>query len=152
MKRVLFLTFGIISLILGAIGIVVPVLPTVPFLLLSAYLFASSSPKMLHFLLKNKILGQYLSDYYHHKPIPLRQRIISIFFIWLGLGLTFYFANLHLWLIALLASIGLAVSIYIASLGKRRLKRRELAIRIACDHSSKENPQNHPFEKQTTCM
>jgi len=123
MKKVLFITFGIIFVVLGTIGIVLPVLPTTPFLLLAAYLFYRSSPKLHKQLLENKIFGKYLSDYFEKKPIPIRQRLFSIFFVWLGLGITFYFANLQSWIIALLVFNGVAVSIHIFRLGKNRLKK-----------------------------
>ena len=125
MKKVLFITFAIICVILGAIGIVMPVLPTTPFLLLATYLFARSSPKMHKLLLENKVFGKYLSNYFNNEPIPIRQKVISILFLWLGLGLTFYFANLQCWVIALLIFIGIAVSVHISMLGKYKSKKRK---------------------------
>ena len=123
MKKALFITFGIICVVLGAIGIVTPVLPTTPFLLLAAYLFSRSSPKMYKFLQENKIFGKYLSNYFNNKPIPIKQKLISIFFLWFGLGLTFYFADLKLGITILLIFIGIAVSIHISTLGKFRRKK-----------------------------
>ena len=120
MKKVLFITLGAICVILGTIGIVTPVLPTTPFLLLATYLFSRSSSKMHKLLLENKVFGSYLSNYFNNKPIPVRQKVISILFVWLGLGLTFYFANLHPWVVALLIFIGIAVSVHISMLGKYR--------------------------------
>jgi uncharacterized membrane protein YbaN (DUF454 family) len=90
MKKGLFITIAIICVILGSIGVVTPVLPTTPFLLLAAYLFSRSSPKMHQLLLENRIFGKYLSNYFNNKPIPVKEKIISIFFVWFGLGLTFY--------------------------------------------------------------
>jgi uncharacterized membrane protein YbaN (DUF454 family) len=118
MKKIVFATFGVISVVLGTIGIVTPVLPTTPFLVLAVYLFSRSSPKMLDFLIKNKVLGKYLSDYFDNKPIPIKQKIYSILFVWLGLGSTFYFADLPHWLVVLLIIIGIAVSAHIATLGR----------------------------------
>ena len=126
MKKVLFISIAITCVILGAIGVVVPVLPTTPFLLLAAFLFARSSPKMHKLLLENRVFGKYLSNYFNNKPIPIKQKVISIFFVWLGLGLTFYFADLRRWVIVLLIFIGIAVSVHISMLGKYKSKKRKL--------------------------
>ena len=77
---------------------------------------------MHRLLLENRIFGKYLSDYFDNKPITVRQKLISIFFVWFGLGLTFYFADLQHWLTALLIFIGIAVSVHISLLGKYKSK------------------------------
>ena len=118
MKKKIFILLGIICIILGSIGIVVPVLPTTPFLLLSAFLFSRSSSKMHALLLENKIFGKYLNNYFNNKPIPKRQKIVSILFLWFGLSITFYFADIEQWLIVLLVCIGVGVSVHILLLGK----------------------------------
>ena len=125
MKKYIFATLGVICVILGTIGIVTPVLPTTPFMLLAAYLFARSSPKMYKFLMENRIFGKYISDYVNNKPIPIKTKVISIFFVWFGLGCTFYFADLRTWVIGLLIFIGVAVSVHIALLGKFTLMKRK---------------------------
>jgi uncharacterized membrane protein YbaN (DUF454 family) len=124
MRKWFFISIGVICVVLGSIGIVTPVLPTTPFLLLAAYLFSRSSPKLHKFLLENRVFGKYLSNYFNNKPIPLKQKIISIFFIWLGLGLTIYFVDLQSWIIALLIFIGVAVSIHLSIAGKYRLRKK----------------------------
>jgi len=123
-KKTLFITIGIISVVFGTIGIVTPILPTTPFLLLAAYLFAKSSPKMHELLLKNKVFGQYLSNYFENKPIPVKQKIYSILFLWLGLGTTFYLATLQQWVVVTLIFIGIGVTIHIATLGKFKKKKQ----------------------------
>lgn len=123
MKKPLYIFFGIICVILGAIGIPLPVLPTTPFLLLATYFFVRSSPKLYEWLLNNKVFGKYLIDFYENRPIPIKQKLISIGFLWLGLGSTFYFAELQLWLILLLIFIGICVTIHISTLGMWRKRK-----------------------------
>ncbi|MCL2027774.1 MAG: YbaN family protein, partial [Bacteroidales bacterium] len=130
MKKTLFINLGVVCVALATIGIVTPVLPTTPFLLLATYLFAKSSPKMHERLLKNKVFGKYLENYFENKPIPIKQKIYAILFLWLGLGATFYFATPQNWVFALLIFIGIAVTLHIATLGKynRMMKRLYLPI------------------------
>jgi uncharacterized membrane protein YbaN (DUF454 family) len=75
--------------------------------------------------MENKVFGKYLSNYFNNKPIPIKEKIISIFFVWFGLGLTFYFADLPRWLIILLIFIGVAVTAHISTLGMYRLRKRK---------------------------
>ena len=67
-KRLLFIS-GFISLALGIVGIILPLLPTTPFLLLSAYCFSQSSEKFHNYILNNKVFGQYIRDYNEKKGI-----------------------------------------------------------------------------------
>lgn len=54
-KKNIFIVLGIISLIFGTVGIIIPLLPTTPFYLLSAYFFSKSSEKFHKFLLNDKL-------------------------------------------------------------------------------------------------
>ncbi|MDR0518388.1 MAG: YbaN family protein [Fibromonadaceae bacterium] len=117
MKKYIFIFFGILCVILASIGVVTPVLPTTPFLLLATFLFSKSSPRLSNFLLKNKVFGKYLSNYFNNVPIPLKEKLISIAFLWVGLGATFYFATLSRMVFIILIIVGISVSIHIATLG-----------------------------------
>jgi uncharacterized membrane protein YbaN (DUF454 family) len=121
----MYLLCGCIAVVLGAICVVLPVWPTTPFLLLATFFFARSSERLNRALLRNKIFGRFLTNYFENKPIPLREKIVSIGFLWLGLGATFYFATLKTWVIGLLLFIGIAVTVHICMLGKWRRKKPE---------------------------
>ena len=56
---------------LGIIGIVIPLLPTTPFLLLAAACYSRSSKKFYNWLLNNKWFGPYITNYLDGKGIPL---------------------------------------------------------------------------------
>ena len=59
--KILFIIFGIISFILGAIGVVLPILPTTPFLLLSAFLFSISSDRFHDYLIQTILYLLYIN-------------------------------------------------------------------------------------------
>lgn len=78
--RVLYMIGGTLSLTLGVIGIFVPGLPTTPFVLLSAALYAKSSEKLYNWLLDNKFLGPRIKNYQKQKGVTLKgkYRIIAL--------------------------------------------------------------------------
>ena len=90
LKRNLLFLLGSISLILGAIGVVTPLLPTTPFLLLSAYAFGKSSERCHKFILNNKIFGQYIRDYQEKKGITLKNKINAIFILTVSIGFSMW--------------------------------------------------------------
>ncbi len=80
--RFLLIALGFILVGIGILGIFLPVLPTTPFLLLAAALFAKSSPKFYKLLINNKYLGSYLHDYREGKGISLKIKIITLILLW----------------------------------------------------------------------
>ena len=79
-KKIIFVIVGFISLLLGVIGIVLPILPTVPFLLLTSYCFARGSNKFEVWFKSSKIYKKYLENFILNKSMTLKQKIyISTF-------------------------------------------------------------------------
>ncbi|MFX0002143.1 MAG: YbaN family protein [Candidatus Hodarchaeota archaeon] len=111
-NRFIFLG-GFISLVLGIIGIAIPILPTTPFLLIASAAFAKSSSRFNRWLLNNKILGAYIRNYREGKGLPLKVKIITITILWITILITLIFLMGLIWLQILLICIAIAVSIHI---------------------------------------
>lgn len=75
--RVLWLGFGLICLILGLIGVVLPLLPTVPFMLLAAFCFARSSERMHRWLVDHPTFGPGIRDWQEHGAISLKAKRLA---------------------------------------------------------------------------
>ena len=80
--RMLYIIGGTLSLALAILGIVLPGLPTTPFALLSAYLYAKSSSKLYNWLLNNKILGPRIRNYHKRNGVTRKGKIGIIIFMW----------------------------------------------------------------------
>jgi len=122
MKKLLAF-LGIISLGIGIIGAFLPLLPTTPFVLLSAYLFAKSSTKMHNWIMNHKIFGQLIRDFNEDKAIPLHAKILAIGMMTTSILISiFTIAKDKLWLQILLATIAIGVSIHICSYKTKKKK------------------------------
>jgi hypothetical protein len=111
--RALLMASGILSALLGFIGIFVPLLPTTPFLLLASWCFVRSSDRMNRLLLHNRYLGPYIRNYKSGRGITFRNKIYSLAFLWITLSTSFIFAPPYWWLRVGLIFIGTAVTIHI---------------------------------------
>ena len=84
-KKTLLAAAGIVSLILGVIGIFLPVLPTVPFILLAGFCFAQSSERLHTWLINHKMFGRIIRDFEAGNGIPRRVKVRAISLLWLSL-------------------------------------------------------------------
>ena len=69
---------GILFVVLGAIGAVLPLLPTTPFVLVAAWCFARSSPRLHRWLLESRLFGPMLRDWEENRCVPLRAKITAV--------------------------------------------------------------------------
>ncbi len=108
-----------LSLVLGLLGIVLPVLPTTPFLLLTAALYARSSDKLYAWLMNHPRLGAYIKDFREHRSLPLHVKVVSIAMLWATILLSVYLVDV-MWLRVLLLVIALGVTVHILHYKTRR--------------------------------
>ena len=104
---------GTFFLVLGIIGIFIPLLPTTPFLLLTAACYIRGSKKFYNRLIKNRWLGGYIKNYQEGKGIPLTVKIISIIFLWITIvfSTVIIVANIFIRIILIIIAIGVTVHI-----------------------------------------
>lgn len=111
-KKYVLLFIGTLSLMLGVIGILVPVMPTTPFLLISSFCYLRSSQRLYNWLIYHKILGAYLYNYLIYKAVTKSTRIMGLIFLWWGLIASMLLID-HLYVRLLLGLIGIAVSTHL---------------------------------------
>ena len=114
--RALFFTAGTICLLIGVIGVFIPVLPTTPFLLLSAACFLRSSKRMYDWLYSNRFFGEYLKNYREGRGLSLGSKLFTLTLLLLTISYS-ALCIVDFWVVkALLFIIAIAVSAHIIRL------------------------------------
>ena len=113
--KYLLIILGSICLALGVIGIFLPLLPTTPFLLLSAALYVRRSDKLYQWLIHQKYLGSYIRNFREHKAIPLRAKIISISMVWITLTYCAITISKEIWIKSIFLILAIVVTWHILS-------------------------------------
>ena len=113
--RFTILSVGFCATGLGVLGIFLPVLPTVPLLLLAAACFVRSSERFHHWLLNHYRLGPMIQGYTSGQGIPLRAKLTAIGMLWVTISISVFIVH-SLWLKYLLVIIAISISLYLLSL------------------------------------
>lgn len=111
--RILLIVAGSISVGLAVLGIILPVLPTTPFLLLAAWCYARSSTRFYVWLMTHRLWGKYLRDYTSGKGVPLHIKIWALTLLWAAILSSAFLAVELIWVRILLIVIAIGVSIHI---------------------------------------
>ena len=123
LKKKLYITFGFLAVALAIVGVFIPGLPTVPFLLVALFCFERSSKKYHDMIMNNKYFGPVLQDYYSGKGLTLSVKIKAILFLCCGMIFSIYkIQNLHARIA--LAIVWLGVAIHIILLKTKKIKNK----------------------------
>jgi hypothetical protein len=112
-KKILFIVTGFIALMLGFLGIFLPLLPTTPFLLLSAACFLRSSTKLYFWITHHKVFGKYIVYYQMYRAVSKKSKFFTILFLWLTISTTLLFFTHFMWLKLLLVFIAISITIHV---------------------------------------
>jgi uncharacterized membrane protein YbaN (DUF454 family) len=137
LRQFLLIGLGSFFVVLGAIGIILPLIPTTPFVLLASACYSFSSPKLSKKLERSRILGSYLRHWRTGEGVPIRTKIFAISWLWLGLILTMVFTAKQVVTI-ILSIIGTLVTIHIASI-RNKHKRSPVKEQIDVTTTHKED-------------
>ena len=112
--KTIYLLAGLLSLLLGLIGAFLPILPTVPFILLAAFCFARGYPPLYHWLRDRSLFASVLQDWERERAVSRSAKRKALTMIALSFALALYFAP-SVWLKLLLLLIGFSVATFMAT-------------------------------------
>ncbi|MDH5483513.1 MAG: YbaN family protein [Candidatus Bathyarchaeota archaeon] len=115
-KKGIFVVAGTISLGLGVVGVFLPILPTTPFLLLSAACYYKGSERMHRWLLNNKWLGDYIRNYKEGKGISPMGKVFTLVLLWITICYSVFFMLNEYILQIVLFAIAIAVTLHVITL------------------------------------
>jgi uncharacterized membrane protein YbaN (DUF454 family) len=113
-QKAFYLALGLSFLGLGILGAFIPVLPTTPFVIVAAYFFSKSSPRLEQWLNQHPFFGPNIEAWKKHRAIPLKAKMIACFFMTLS-TLTILLRDTTVIKKVILISIILVCAIYVAT-------------------------------------
>jgi uncharacterized protein len=111
--RLFYLAFGWLCVGLGVMGVIMPILPTTPFLLLAVWAFSRSSPELAAKLRYHHLVGPYIRAWQDHGVIPVKAKIMALVMMAAMGGYIAFYSTLPLWAVYASCLVLVAVGIYI---------------------------------------
>ena len=118
LKLVALECFGAVMLAIGAIGIVLPLIPTTPFVIVAAFCFAGN-PRIYGKILNSPFFGDYVRAWKEKRVIPMRARLQGIAMVWIVLMVTMLFFMTADWQRILLCVVGIGVTIHLLTVFRK---------------------------------
>ena len=113
MGRVFYFIGGWLALSLGLVGVVLPLLPTTPFVLVAAWCFSRSSARFHRLLVNHRLFGPLIRDWEQHGVIPLRVKWLATTMMLVMVSYPLIFRSFDLWLKGLVVLTVLVALAYI---------------------------------------
>lgn len=114
LKRFGFAVAGVLCVVLGAVGAVLPGMPTTVFLLAAIYLFTRSCPYLEQVLVRNRFFSPFLKYLDHPEGMPTRAKWLAISGMWLSIGISVFgltwFSEISHWMIVGIVASGVVGS------------------------------------------
>ena len=111
--RIALLAAGVLCVILGVIGIFLPILPTTPFLLLAAACFARSCDSCHAWLLEHRWFGSFIRNWHERRGVTRRQKTAALAMLWTGIGVSIAFGSELWWVRLMLVTIATCTTLYL---------------------------------------
>src|SRR5262245_10518393 len=112
--RFLLIACGTLCVVLGVVGIFLPLMPTTVFLLMAAACYARSSDRFYQKLVNHRVLGVYIRNSREGRGMKRRDKLITIALLWVSIGVTMVWTAKTWWLRLILLAIATGVTVHVA--------------------------------------
>lgn len=116
LKRLLYVSAGLVCVGLAYLGAILPGLPTTPWVLLASYCFSKSSPRLERWLKNSPFFGRLIQDWEQHRGIRRPVKVLAVCMVVIVVTLSIVFGGLPPWLrwtIGGLAAVGVSVIVFV---------------------------------------
>ncbi len=142
LRKQLLIVAGTISTAIGILGIVVPILPTTPFLLLADACYIRSSKRFYRWLINNRLFGTYIRNYIEGRGMPLRIKVPTLILLWTTIGISACIVTQNMVVRIVLVLIAIGVTFHIIHIRARKKVSRDVKAG-AIDGTEKSGNDNH---------
>jgi uncharacterized membrane protein YbaN (DUF454 family) len=115
-KQVIYLVIGTVALVLGALGLFLPVLPTTPFVILAAACYLRSSKRMHAWILQSRLFGETIENYQAGRGLKRDTKIRALVLMWATISISAFFFVDQLIFRGAMFLVAAGVTIYILRL------------------------------------
>lgn len=128
-RRAVYVAAGLFFVALAVVGVFTPLLPTTPFLLLSAFFFARSSARLHAWLLRSHLFGGLIRDWQAHRAVRPRVKVVALTLMPLVVFTSAYFGRLPWYLVVMLICLALVGAVVVLRLKTIRLAPQPVEVR-----------------------